>query len=443
MKNFRVHSLGILQWASICIGMHLALAASGQQLIERNTMTELSHRFDTLFTKTKIVCFGQFLIDIPENTMISFGPTEVFVNTFFVPGQASRIPYHLEQQLISIEKERKYLTATQARRLPLFGTKRDGAAPGQRIAIGSIGGAGYSIYSFTPIKDDLFIQETHRALPDETEIFEDLNKVAVNLRSRGENEIPTETGMCIDGDFVSLQPSHEKVSLGVRLKDFPDVHFSVKVHRNQDSIFEDDSLEARLKQAAAIEGEWHQSIKYLRRGDRKIGAWRGQEALGRLPNVNGGKGVHEFHYISLGEPNSSLVPELDIQMDTGVQDNSRDARMPSLTDQEAIALWDRLSGSIRVRPTAAAGSTPAPKKKVDLGFTAVAGETCPQSGWWIPQNSKAINAFQPRFIAAEATMPPISITCQRMVWQKLMRIHRVDEADSSWKLIGYNDQSAN
>ncbi|MBC7656957.1 MAG: hypothetical protein H7147_07270, partial [Frankiaceae bacterium] len=41
----------------------------------------------------------------------------------------------------------------------------------------------------------------------------------------------------------------------------------------------------------------------------------------------------------------------DVQLDTGVAGNSTKAKPPSVTDDEAVALWDRLTASIRARPT--------------------------------------------------------------------------------------------
>jgi hypothetical protein len=38
-------------------------------------------------------------------------------------------------------------------------------------------------------------------------------------------------------------------------------------------------------------------------------------------------------------------------MYTGVKDEARGQAQPSLTDKEAIARWDRLTSTIRVRPT--------------------------------------------------------------------------------------------
>lgn len=66
-------------------------------------------------------------------------------------------------------------------------------------------------------------------------------------------------------------------------------------------------------------------------------------------------------------------------MSTGLDGNKIGGKPPSLSDAEAVALWDKLTGSIRARPTAPAKHANAPPP---LGTTAFAGETCPQEGWW-------------------------------------------------------------
>jgi len=60
---------------------------------------------------------------------------------------------------------------------------------------------------------------------------------------------------------------------------------------------------------------------------------------------------HEFAYFSHGEPGNPLLPTLDIALDTGVKRNKASAVQSSITDDEALYLWDKISGSIRLRPT--------------------------------------------------------------------------------------------
>ncbi|MCL1861383.1 MAG: T6SS immunity protein Tli4 family protein, partial [Proteobacteria bacterium] len=45
-----------------------------------------------------------------------------------------------------------------------------------------------------------------------------------------------------------------------------------------------------------------------------------------------------------------LRPAVTLKLYTGVVENTRASVQPSLTDDEAIAMWDKLTSTIRVRP---------------------------------------------------------------------------------------------
>ena len=101
----------------------------------------------------------------------------------------------------------------------------------------------------------------------------------------------------------------------------------------------------------------------------------------RLPAQEHAGETHEFHFTSFGAVKESLCPELDLQLDTGVANNLQGGTKSSITDEEAVALWDKLVTSIRVGPVgnaAITGSKEAPK--VPLGVRVVTGRTCSQTG---------------------------------------------------------------
>jgi hypothetical protein len=113
-----------------------------------------------------------------------------------------------------------------------------------------------------------------------------------------------------------------------------------------------DALEPRLKsgeESAKAEGrgEWYSRIKFLRRSERQISNWRGFEALARRPRQGKFSSFHEFEFVSQGEPNNPMLPVIDLELYTGVQDNTVGLNVPSLNDAEAVELWDKLTNSIR------------------------------------------------------------------------------------------------
>lgn len=235
-------------------------------------MTNLSPRLQPLFEKTRVVCFGHFVLEVPATAIIVYGPTEVDFPIAYYPGEGDKVAQRVKAQLVEVEKDRDYLSDDSEfiGKNSLFGKVVDGDLPGQKLVFGSRDHVFYSIDSFIPVGGDLYVQHVTSAVPKDVSI-KSLNTAAKLLRSRLDHEVPTEAGVCIDGGFVAWQPEFERASVGVRLKEFPDVHFSVEVSKNQDYLVHSSELEPLLDRAAKDGGSWYTRIKFFRRGPRQLG----------------------------------------------------------------------------------------------------------------------------------------------------------------------------
>lgn len=398
-------------------------------------MTELTPRLQAIFDSSKTVCFGQFIVDVPGTATLVYGDASVEGSIQYFPGERSIIDDHIKQQLVEVEQERIFLSSEDVINFPLFGKVVDGATPGQKLVFGSLERVGYSIYSFIPIGEDLYVHRITYAESKDATVAE-LNKVAKNLRLRQPDEIPTEIGTCIDGGFVGFRPEYERVSLGIRLKEFPDVHFSVAMVRNHDHIPEHSDLESRLKAAEKYGGSWHTRVKYFRRAPRQIGNWKGAEALALKPAQEKEKESHEFHFISMGAPNDSLQPRLDMQLDTGSSDQRKGAVKPSLTDEEAVALWDKLTNSIRVRPVGSKPGANAAHPGMPLEKTrAVTGALCPATGWWECTYFENVEGGKRRHFIQGEPLPYLVVAAEPNLWQKLTGDRPSRQATTVWHLV--------
>ena len=402
-------------------------------------MTALSPRLQPLFEKTRTVCFGHFVVEVPATATVVRGDERVNAPIAYFPGESEKLAQHVAAQLVEVEKDRDYLRKGSefVESDSLFGKVIDGILPGQKLVFGSKDHVFYSIHSFIPIGKDLFVQNTNAALSKDAGITS-LNTVASHLRLRTEDEVPTEAGSCIDGGFVSWQPEFETVSLGVRLKEFPDVHFSIQTIKNLEFLIESSALEPRLKRAEADGGTWYSRIKFFRRGPRQLGDWKGFEALAHKPAQEHDTESHEFAFISLCAIRDPLQPKLDIKLDTGVKDDKTASIKPSLTDEEAVALWDKLTTSIRVRPTgdAVKKSTAAPAK-TPLGAYIDSGGECPQTGWWRCSDSGEVAGGRRRYFVAGEAMPPAVLLGKPDIWQTITRKRPSQEIATVWELMEY------
>ncbi len=369
-------------------------------------------------------------MEVPATATLVYGPAAVDWPIVFLPGEADKLQQHVAKKLVEVEKHRDFLEKGSHFLAgdSGFGKVKNGGAPGQKLVFGTVDHATHSIYSFIPIGADLFIQSADGAVSKESEI-DILNSVASNLRLRAEDEIPDAPGTCIDGGFVALQPEFEQVALGVRLKEFPDVHFSINLVKNQAYLAESSDLEERLRRAEAEGDGWHRRVKFFRRGPRQLGEWQGFEALALKPAQENEKEAHEFHFISLGEPNASLRPRLDLQLDTGASGHRTGAVKPSISNEEAVTLWDKLTASIRVRPSGGKKSDPDETSKSPSPGMASTGDLCPQTGWW-----QCLDSGQRRHIAQGESMPFAVVNDKASLWQKLTGNTATQTRASVWKL---------
>lgn len=404
-------------------------------------MLALSPRLQPLFESTKNICFGRFLMQVPVTATVVYGPAEIETPIMYFRGRADKLGEHLAARLVEVENERQLLLKYDIPRLPLFGKLLDGIRPGQKIVFGSKNKAGYTAYSFVPVGKDLFVQYVNSVPPDE-DIVGTFNSVASRLQARAEDIIPAEPGMCIEGGFVPLNGTYERVTIGIRLKEFPDVHFSVDVHKNLDYLIESSSpklLREQAKEAAEAAGlgAIFARIKILRQQTRQLGTLKGEEIATRTPAYKDDTEAHEFRFHSQGAVNDPFLPELDIRLDSGLKDNQKARIKPSLTDEEALELWDKLITTIRVRQPSDA--TPAPSHRAPLASLARTGEICPQTGWWDCSDGRNI-AVGKRLLKAGETMPYAVDAVEPGLWQKLTGSRPRHQSSTAWKLVDYDDE---
>jgi hypothetical protein len=289
---------------------------------------------------------------------------------------------------------------------------------------------------------------------EKDETISDIKSIAQRLRQRSENEIPAEPGNCIEYAFLGdkLSPTKddllEHVRIGFRLKEFPDAHFSIYVAPSNPYNPEGDSLQAQWKRikedpATPEEKQALAKIKYFRESQRQIDDWKtGYEVLVRNPDEEGVHSYHDFQVKFTGVPHDPFRPYADIQFQTGVADNAAGATRPSLTDEEAIAVWDKITSTIRVRPTSAtpaktAGSSVQPH--LPLGELAATGRVCPQTGWWEADELRAIKESRRQHIKAGERMPHAVSLGEPSLWQKLKGERPSYRTATVWKLVGYGD----
>lgn len=245
--------------------------------------------------------------------------------------------------------------------------------------------------------------------------------------------------------IYSAQKEYERATVGIRLQEFPDVHISVDVHKNQESLADRSSpslLREQAKQAAEGDGLGvvFARAKILRQGALQLEGWKGEEMALVTPAYKDDKAVHEFRFHSAGAVRDSLQPEIDIRLDSGVKDNRKANVNPSISDEEALALWDKLIRTIRVRQPNDATPTMAATRQTPIGSVVRTGEICPQTGWWECTESKSTDRSAKRLLRAGEPAPHAQLDSKSGLWQRVFG-ERQRHMPAVWKLVGFDDQN--
>ena len=428
-------------------------------------MDKPSPRIEKLFAQTKPICFGRFLIDVPATAQVVWGPTDVNDTIVTYTDQGHKIPAQIRDKVEELETI-KHLEEPSM----LIGTF-DGPNPDSKIIVGyeSRHGSGLvQLHSYIRLGKHAFVQSAPSAAlgRDSAGVINktgyqrfvaEMQDIGQRLRVRDESDIPTDPGLCIEAGFVAEADGryYELTSIGFRFPEYPDVSFSVMTHTT-DRPNPDNSLDVELeggRQNAeeAGMGGWFSRIKTLRKGQRVMGDWDGAEILARLPaHKEGSPSVHEFAFKSIGVAKDRLRPYVNMQMDTGVDGDSTVGFEPSLKDDEAVALWDKLTTSIRARPTGGSATgddqpapdkpTPASQSKAPLGTTLASGARCPQSGTWVCEQ-RGVLGGERRFISAGETLPSVIVPAKRSLLARLAGAATNQPTATNWTLEELHDGS--
>lgn len=419
-------------------------------------MTTLTPRLKTMFEKTKTVCFGRFLVDVPASATVSWGRASVPLSIGIYPDGVREVKA-LAQKFIDELKNDKAIYLND---VPLLLSVDHVTQPEGEIVTGYNGFEALDdvrINGYFRLGNDGVVFNTFSFLDERSDTVSLIMSIVRRLRKRAENEIPTEPGNCVEYAFLPDEPGIRKdplgelVQIGFRLKEFPDTHLSISIGPSNPHKPESDSLEwqlQRLEKNLEAENPNHPRLKtkYFRRGKRSIRDWAdGFEGLSRSPDQADIHSIHDFGMDFRGVAEDPFKPHADIRMQTGVANNAAGAIKPLLTDEEAVTVWDKITSTIRVRPTGAAAlksAGAAPQPRLPLGELAATGRTCPQTGVWESSEPSAVGDGRRRYVKAGEVMPRVTAPGEPSLWQKLKGQKPTYNLATVWKLVGYADVPA-
>jgi len=344
---------------------------------------KLSPRLATLFSKTKLICFGRYALEVPVEAQLVWGTTSFPSEVEVFSGGLDATKQRVEDDIAKLKESDKTVGITYNQAGPVKNSWQIRYYPGENAK--SVG-----LYFFDTYinKGDLtfVLGGSLEGETEEATVSREAMR-AKSLRLRAPDEIPAEPGYCIEHGFMTgtVYKDQEMVNVGIVIPSLPDVSFSVSSNKNAYGDYTPEEFEkaqrtklsllARIKEAQDDQGLHYPSRTVLREGKRDVQHWHGEESLIRRKD-----GTHDFEWALVGTPRDVANPsEFSVQMFTKVEHNMVGAaKVASLSDDEAVALWDKLLSGLKFRvkvPGAPEGSYYLPPGKT--GTVAQTGEIKP------------------------------------------------------------------
>ncbi|MFC5551811.1 T6SS immunity protein Tli4 family protein [Massilia aerilata] len=334
----------------------------------------LSPRLKNLFKETKLVCFGRYALTVPKEAQVTWGTVSFPSKIYLFKGDQNAIKILVDKNIAKLKFADDDADITYNGRGPIEGSwqmryyESKAAKKLNLHFFNTYVNKGDLIFLLGGEIEDGQSEEQALALA---------NNRAKSLRLRTEDEVPSDEGYCIEQGFMasSSYGDQEMVNVGIHLPSIPDVSFSISSNKDAYADYskeefarmkvEELSLLARIHGAQKEQGLSYPLRTLLREGKRNVQHWHGEESLIRRTD-----GVHDFEWGFVGTPKDVANPsEFLVNMYTKVEHNTVGAaKAASLSDDEAVALWDKLLSGLKFRvkvPSAPEGSYFIPPGKAD------------------------------------------------------------------------------
>lgn len=315
----------------------------------------LSPRLQKLFAKTKLVCFGRYALEVPQEAQLLWGRIAIPVDVEVFPGGLEAREQWLTEEIAKIKRENRTAEIRYSGEGPV--------AEGWQLRYFSDKYAkadnALNFTTYVSAGDLNFILGDSVSEGETEELVTNRQAaLARSIRLRAPEEVPNEPGYCAEHSFIPEVPyaTQETANGGIYLPSLPDVTFSVSSNKDAYGDYSKDEFEkeqraklsllARIAAAKAEQPGTYPSRDVLREGKHTVQHWHGEESLFKRRD-----GTHDFEWAFVGTPRDVANPsEFHAVMYTKVEHNTVGAaKAASLSDDEAVALFDKLLSGLKFR----------------------------------------------------------------------------------------------
>lgn len=393
-------------------------------------------------SKGTTLCFGRFLIDLPEGAHIK----EMGQQSSFMYGDIYSEPFGEGAEGFKNKMVLREADARAGKNPKNYEFEKviHTSIPNTRIFVTSRDIFGQKLFRFEMYHwVDGFLFSLAQGPYEEEKIGPNLreleSRIIARLRVRAKDEIPTEPGFCIKDGFIAddgRAEHFEEARMQVNFLEWPDAW--VSFYSQTVPKAGDDTLLQRLNKHPETPLE-RAYIRTFRRGKHGVNGFKGEESLDLLPTDDGVK-QHSFYWEAPGEVKNIFVPLLSLEFETAVRPLKGHRPHPSLSDDQAIKLYDTIVNTLRVRPTSAPVKTKtneSPKKP--LGESAVTGRSCPQTGWWQCDDEDVVAEWRRLHFKKGDVFPMGRRKRKPNLWQKVKGEQSVEKFSTVWRLVEYGE----
>ncbi|CAM2189942.1 Tle cognate immunity protein 4 C-terminal domain-containing protein [Paraburkholderia sacchari] len=327
---------------------------------EKQVVTELT-------AKLKARCVGRYLIDMPEDAS-EYGDAKILgvdITAKAMTEEAYRQEIEQREVVLKTVKD-NYPRPVLYEVGPIHGKDtyyfiyRDAVidSPATRYIEGYKWDRGYRFLLKIEASDYLHPNQTNDPIVKKFDVKNDVPaktalvfSIMEKLSGRPKEEIPTEPGLCFAGGFLPGRATDDQfVNSGFRLANNRDVFFDVLVDT------EPHGNTTLLQHADSPEGRWAlkaMDAKVIRKGVVDLSGVKAEEWL--FEGLKPGDGRGDSFSLSVhGTTSGPATPYLSLDMNTGgrleIGGKFVSLETGSLSTGEAVALWDAVSRTVRLRP---------------------------------------------------------------------------------------------
>jgi hypothetical protein len=308
-----------------------------------------------MFEKTKILCFGRYAIEVPQEAQLIPGNATLRNGVDIVSGDLEKAKRRADEQIKKLKWEHDTAEITYLGPGPIDSSWQ------VRYFESKYHKEDNTLFFDTYISkgDRTFVlgDSISKGENEDTVVARQLER-ARSLRLRAAEEVPAEPGYCIEHGFIAddRYEAQETITAGIYLPSLPDVTFSISSNKDAYADYDKTEFEhmkrdelpllARVKQAQKAQGSSYPKRDVLREGKRDVQHWKGEESLILRPD-----GTHDFEWAFVGTPKDVANPsEFGVAMFTKVEHNMVGAaKKASVSNDEAVALWDKLLSGLKFR----------------------------------------------------------------------------------------------